>query len=322
MSAPVAVGVQLPTTDGFGIGYADLRTVARVAEDVGLDSGWIGDHFSFTSPVVESFIAAATVAAVTERLRIGFGVLIAPLRHPGWLAKQVSSLQVVSQNRTILGLGVGGEFEPEWRALGVKTSERRQRMETTLYAIRDLLSGRTAILPAPYDSEVPPLTPHGDVPPLWVGGRGEAALERAVRHEVGWMGLWLDPLALRSRLVRLREIASMQQRPVPRVGAEVLVDVTDAPDRGRSRMSEYMEKIYGIPFERLERYSVGGTEDEVTERLGALIAEGLDTLVLLPTARDTAEALPALGRVAERLRAIPRETTAAAATQTVPPAGS
>lgn len=308
---PISLGVQLPTTDGFGVGYRDLRPVARLAEDVGFDSVWVGDHFSFTSPVVESFIAAATVAAATERIQIGFGVLVAPLRHPGWLAKQVSSLQVVSGNRVILGMGVGGEFPAEWQALGVPVSERRQRIETTLEAIRDLLSGQTAVLHEPFNTKVPPLTPHGEIPPLWVGGRAEAALARAVRHDVGWIGVWLDPPKLRSRIGRLRELASTRQSPLPPVGAEVLVHVTGAADHGRAHMADFMEKIYGIPFEALERYCVGGDEEHVTERLTAMVAEGLDTLVLLPAVRDTAEALPALGRIAERLRSLsPVATTA------------
>jgi alkanesulfonate monooxygenase SsuD/methylene tetrahydromethanopterin reductase-like flavin-dependent oxidoreductase (luciferase family) len=301
--APISVGVQLPTTDGFAVGYRDLREVGRAAEDAGLDSAWIGDHFSFTSPVVESMVAGASVASPTKQPRIGFGVLVAPLRHPGWLAKQVSSLQVVSGNRMILGLGVGGEFPGEWAAVGVPISERRQRIETTLSAMRDMLSGRATTLGPPFDTEVPPLTPHGEVPPLWIGGRKDAALVRAVRHDTGWIGLWLDPPTLRARVERLAEIATDHRRATPPVGVEVLVHVTSAADEGRSQMSEFMQKIYGIPYERLERYCVGGSEDQVAARLAEMVAEGARNVVLIPAVRDTVEALPALGRIAERLRA-------------------
>jgi alkanesulfonate monooxygenase SsuD/methylene tetrahydromethanopterin reductase-like flavin-dependent oxidoreductase (luciferase family) len=140
------------------------------------------------------------------------------------------------------------------------------------------------------------------MPPLWIGGRTDAALARAVRHGVGWIGVWLDAPGLRSRAQRLRTLARDQQRPPPPLGAEVLVHVTDASDQGRAHMSEFMQKIYGIPYAKLERYCVGGDEDHVTERLAALINEGLDTVVFIPAVRNTAEALPALGRIAERLR--------------------
>jgi alkanesulfonate monooxygenase SsuD/methylene tetrahydromethanopterin reductase-like flavin-dependent oxidoreductase (luciferase family) len=141
------------------------------------------------------------------------------------------------------------------------------------------------------------------MPPLWIGGRKDAALARAIRHNAGWMGVWLDPPTLRTRLARLREIAAEHGRAIPPIGAEVLVHVTDAADQGRAQMSEFMQKIYGIPYERLERYCVGGDEKHVTARLDEMVAEGARTVVLIPAVRDTIEALPALGRIAERLRA-------------------
>lgn len=302
-SQAISVGVQLPTVDGFGTGYQDLRAVARAAEEAGLDSVWVGDHFSFRAPVVESFIAAATVAAVTDRIDIGFGVLIAPLRHPGWLAKQVSSLQVVSGGRVILGLGVGGEFPGEWAALGVPVSERGKRIEATLHALPGLLSGQTADLSAPWDATIPPLTPCHGMPRLWIGGRTEAALERAVRHRAGWLGVWLDPPALARRVRQLQDIAARLQRPDPPVAVEVLVHITDTSDRGERAMADFMESIYGIPFERLARFCVGGTEQAVAERLMQLVAEGLDTIVLIPAVRNSLGTLPALGRIAAQLRA-------------------
>jgi alkanesulfonate monooxygenase SsuD/methylene tetrahydromethanopterin reductase-like flavin-dependent oxidoreductase (luciferase family) len=302
-SQALSVGVQLPTTDGFGTGYQDLRAVARAAEDAGLDSVWIGDHFSFRAPVIESFIAAATVAAVTDRIDIGFGVLIAPLRHPGWIAKQVSSLQVVAGGRVILGLGVGGEFPGEWAALGVPISERGKRMEATLHALPGLLSGHTVDLAAPWHTTVPPLTPYLGMPRLWIGGRTETALERAARHGAGWLGLWLDPPALAKRVRQLQDIAARLEQPTPPIAAEVLVHITDAPDRGERAMADFMESIYGIPFERLARYCVGGTEHEVAERLIQLVAEGLQTIVLIPAVRNALRTLPALGRIAAQLRA-------------------
>jgi alkanesulfonate monooxygenase SsuD/methylene tetrahydromethanopterin reductase-like flavin-dependent oxidoreductase (luciferase family) len=299
----LSVGVQLPTTDPFRTGYQDLRAVARAAEEEGMDSVWIGDHFSFTVPVVESFVAAATVAAVTERIDIAFGVLVAPLRHPGWLAKQVSSLQVVSGGRVILGLGVGGEFAGEWTALGVAVCERGKRMEVTLDALPGLLSGQTVELAAPWSTTVPPLTPCFGMPPVWIGGRTEVALERAVRHRAGWLGVWLDPPTLAKRVRQLHETATRLERPTPPIAAEVLVHITDAPDRGMGAMAEFMESVYGIPFERLARFCVGGTEHEVAERLLTLVSEGLHTIVLIPAVRNSLHSLPALGRIAARLRA-------------------
>lgn len=296
------VGVQLPTTDGFGVGYVDVRIFARAAEDLGFDSIWVGDHFSFPAPVIESFVAATTVAAVTERVGVGFGVLLPALRHPGWIAKQLSSLQVVSGDRVSLGVGVGGEFPAEWAALGVPLSQRGARTDEFLRVLPSLMSGATTELGEPWNATVPPLTPHGKVPPLWVGGRKDVALRRAVRNGAGWLGVWLDAAGLAERAERLSDIAGELGQPVPPIGVEILVHPTEAADGGRAEMAAFMESIYGIPFERLEPYAVGGTEEEILGKIGRLVEAGATKLVMIPAVREPAVALPSLARIADRLR--------------------
>jgi hypothetical protein len=86
----------------------DVRPFARHVERLGLDSVFVGDHLISDRPLLDSVVTLATAAAVTERIRLGFGVMVVPLRHPAWVAKQVASLQHLSGNRVILGLGSGG----------------------------------------------------------------------------------------------------------------------------------------------------------------------------------------------------------------------
>lgn len=298
----LAVGLQLPTTDGFRVGYQDLRRIAAMAEDTGFDSVWVGDHFSFPAPVIESFVAATTAAAATKRVGVGFGVLLAAMRHPGWLAKQISSLQVVSDDRVILGVGVGGEFPDEWEALGVPIKRRGALTDEILDCLPGLLSGQPTQLGPPWDALVPPLTPFGRVPDLWVGGRKDVALRRAVRTGGGWLGVWLDAPALAERTVRLHEIAAEMGRPTPPVATEVLVHPTSAADGGQQEMKEFMEGVYGVPYERVQRYCLGGDEDALVQGVQTLVDEGVQTVILIPAVRDVVSALPSLSRVAERLR--------------------
>jgi alkanesulfonate monooxygenase SsuD/methylene tetrahydromethanopterin reductase-like flavin-dependent oxidoreductase (luciferase family) len=118
------VGVLLPTVDGFRAGAWDIRSFARRAEDLGFDSLWVADHLVFDAPILESVVAAATAAAVTERITIGFGVMQVALRHPAWTAKQLAALQVVSGNGIEFGVRVGASFSAEWSAVGVRLRER------------------------------------------------------------------------------------------------------------------------------------------------------------------------------------------------------
>lgn len=300
------IGVQLPTTDGFLVGYGDLRRVASTAEELGFDGLWVGDHFSFNAPVLEAVVAASTVAAVTEHVTIGFGVLIAALRHPGWVAKQLSSLQVVSRDRVELGVGVGGEFAGEWAAVGVPVSERGTRTDEFLRHLPALLTGQAADLGPPWQAHIPPLQPHGVVPPLWIGGRGDVSLRRAVRHGAGWLGVWVDEARVATATGRLAELAEEAGVEPPRVGFEVLVHPEADVDHGHAQMASFMEQIYGIPYERVSKYTIAGDEDRIIERLQPIVDLGVDTIVLIPAVRDPLSVLPALSRIAQGLRVMRR----------------
>jgi alkanesulfonate monooxygenase SsuD/methylene tetrahydromethanopterin reductase-like flavin-dependent oxidoreductase (luciferase family) len=92
-------------------GVLDL---ARSVEAAGFDSIWVGDHVSFYVPILESLTLLSFVAGVTERVRLGTGVYLLPLRHPTTTAKVSATLDVLSAGRLTLGVGVGGEFPPEF----------------------------------------------------------------------------------------------------------------------------------------------------------------------------------------------------------------
>ena len=96
-----------------------VMAVARRVEASGFDSIWVGDHISFYVPILESLTLLSFVAGVTERVRLGSGVYLLPLRHPTITAKVAATLDVLSGGRLDLGVGVGGEFPPEFEASGV-----------------------------------------------------------------------------------------------------------------------------------------------------------------------------------------------------------
>lgn len=299
----VSIGIQLPTTDGFGAGCADIGAAARAAETAAFDSVWVGDHFSFHAPVIESIVAATVAVATTRVIKVGFGVLLPAMRHPGWLAKQLSSLQAVSRDRLVLGIGVGGEFPAEWAAVGVPQRERGTRTDAFLDALPSLLGGITTRLGPPWNAVVPPLLPTGAMPEVWVGGRSDAALRRAVRFGAGWLGVWMGERQIRRRIERLRALAEESGAATPPVGCSVLVHIDADEERGHHEMASFMQSIYRLPYERLRPFTVTGDEQAAAGRLRSLIDAGVVNLVLLPTGRDPAERTDQLSRVAARLRA-------------------
>ena len=117
-----------------------LHRRARLAEDAGFESLWVGDHVALPfggadppdEPRLEAVVALSHLAAVTSRVRLAFGLLVLPQRQPVLLAKQVSSIDVLSKGRLIVGIGVG-YVEPELRALGASLADRGARTDEYLW---------------------------------------------------------------------------------------------------------------------------------------------------------------------------------------------
>ena len=121
MPAPV-MGVILPTMAERRTPIADIVSAARHAEDLGFESAWVVDQLVAGTgvPFIDSTVALSAAAGATSRIRLGYGVMILPLRPVVWAAKQVASLQAVSGDRVLLGVGVGGDrHDLSWDAVGV-----------------------------------------------------------------------------------------------------------------------------------------------------------------------------------------------------------
>ena len=110
---------------GDNVAPETLARRARLAEDAGFESLWVGDHIALPAdapddprePRLEAVVALSHLAAVTTRIRLGFGVIVLPQRQPVLLAKQIASIDVLSAGRLTIGFGVG-YVEAEFRAMG------------------------------------------------------------------------------------------------------------------------------------------------------------------------------------------------------------
>ncbi|MGF7236399.1 MAG: LLM class flavin-dependent oxidoreductase, partial [Frankia sp.] len=124
----IEIGVMLPTStpDPARPIMGDVRASARFAEEVGLDSIWSTDHLVASAPMLDSTVVLAVAAAVTDRITLGFNVMLLALRPVAWAAKQVTTLQYVSGNRLVLGVGTGNPAHGDigWRAAGMSYRDR------------------------------------------------------------------------------------------------------------------------------------------------------------------------------------------------------
>ena len=229
---------------------ATLTRLARLAEDAGFEGLWVGDHIALpaddtTHPAtevrLEAMVALTHLAAVTTRVRLGFGVLVLPQRQPVLLAKQLSTLDYLSGGRLTVGVG-GGWVEPELNALGVTLSTRAARVDEYLAAMRALwaeevpsFTGEFVAFDGVMQRPLPVQRPH---PPLVVGGHAPAALRRAVRHGNGWYGWDLDVDATAAALADLRAATQRHDRPAALGDLEITITPPAVPDLDTVRRYE------------------------------------------------------------------------------------
>src|ERR671918_1880222 len=184
--------------------------IAALAERLGYDSLWAGEHVVVPSPrvapspmepdepMLDPLVALAHVAAHTERISLGTGVIILPQRNPLVLAKQVASLDVLSGGRLILGIGVA-YLEAEMRAIGVPMEGRGARADEYLAAMRALWEEEAPAYEGRHvDFEGVDAHPRPVQRPLpvVVGGHTPAAHRRAARGADGWYGFMVGLRAM------------------------------------------------------------------------------------------------------------------------------
>lgn len=258
---------------------------------------WLGDHLFFRKPHVECVTALALIAGATSRIRLSPGVLLPALRNPVLLAKQLTTLAVMSGERLEVGVGVGGEYPPEWTALGVDRSQRGALVDDFLDVLAAFQSGEPVRLTGRRVSvDAPAMEPLPATPiPLWIGGRSDAALARAERADAGWLALW----ASSNRLA-----AVAQEHPSRPIGVVLYVDVSKlVPGVDVGTAEAYIRRSYNLGLSDVERWIVSGSRAQFLDQLVGYAAVA-DQLVLHPMVADASVAIDPLGEIINECRAI------------------
>jgi probable F420-dependent oxidoreductase len=231
-----------------------VKACAQIAERTGFDGLFFSDHLAVPPDQTEGsmgrYLDALTtlsfLAGITERIRLGVSVLILPYRPAVLTAKQIATVQELSGGRMILGTGVGwmkGEFE----ALGVDIRMRGALTTETLRVIHHLFESDAA----PYSGKLvsfPPFVflPRPQRPPIWVGGSGPNAIERAVRFGDGWHPM-LPAAELKNAVATLHEKTRAANRGQLEIVVRRGLKLEDlSADRERLRADEQAGATYFI----------------------------------------------------------------------------
>ena len=240
------LNAMFPTRD-IGSDPARIRDWAQAAEDLGFAYIEVPDHvFGATArdgwtprydekdPFHETFVTLGFLAAVTKTIRLSSGILIAPQRQTGVIAKQAAEVDLLSGGRFRLGIGVG--WNPvEYEALGADWQTRGARQAEQIEVLRALWSGE----PTDYNGRFHNLKGVNIVPPpvqrpipIWLGGYSDAVVKRAARLGDGWMPIIEPNDEARQKLAMLREEISNHGRDPGKFGIEGWLRMYDAdPDR-------------------------------------------------------------------------------------------
>ncbi len=197
------LAVEFPSLS-YRWGPEGVIQLAKTVEDAGYDQLDMFDHvvmgfptenrpapmYPPQMPIMEAIVMLAFVASATSRIGLGTEVLVLPQRNPTLTAKQISTLDTLSDGRVRLGIGVGWQ-ESEFEALGEAFGNRGKRMDEMIQLLRSYWSEESVSMDTEYYQfeaiAMEPKPPQGKDLPIWIGGFAEAALRRAGQLGDGWL---------------------------------------------------------------------------------------------------------------------------------------
>ncbi|MFE9451486.1 LLM class F420-dependent oxidoreductase [Streptomyces sp. NPDC006739] len=302
------LGLSLPQNRQYDIGR-DVPDVARAAERIGYDSLWVYERALYPEPagqglygieglpwpdayrgVADPLVTLALAAAVTERVRLGSSVLVAPLHQPFQLAKAFASLDAASGGRVVAGFGTGWSLD-EYAASGVRPIAERGKVLDEIIEVCRAVWGPD---PVRYDGRLTKIESAvvGPKParpiPILLAASNKKALTRLVDHADGWLPVGTGVEQLATQWQRVQDLAAERGRKEPietvlRVNAVHTAKPYDAPDRA--------------PFQ--------GSPDQIVEDLVTHAAIGLEEILvdLQTTPRDGRELQDVAAEVYEKARA-------------------
>jgi alkanesulfonate monooxygenase SsuD/methylene tetrahydromethanopterin reductase-like flavin-dependent oxidoreductase (luciferase family) len=285
-------GIYLPVSYPRGVPpVAEVVGYAAEAEELGFDDLWVGDHLLWRTPMPDPLTMLAALATRTSRIGLGINVFQLGLRPAIVSARMLGTLWWLTGGRLHLGVGVGGDLLPELAAVGLSKEGRGKRLDRSLSELREwwALEGEHEVAPRP-DGHLP----------LWIGGRSDATLLRAIRERAdAFSAHMVTPDQLSKVRDRLETLAREAGVPAPRTAVTVMVDMERPGAEGEG--DAFLAAHYGDAGEKVSRYVVRGDSVRCAEGVAAFAAVA-DHVILLPVAFDPRPRLGALHELVEAVR--------------------
>jgi probable F420-dependent oxidoreductase len=256
---------------------------AKRCEAMGCQSMWTIDRIAYDN--LEPLTVLAAAAGVTQKIRLGTSVLLGNLRHASHVAKIVSTLDFISNGRVTLGLGFGSR-ESDYKAVEIPFEHRGSRAVEQVQLMKRLWSEDSVTFKGKFynveNLSVGPKPIQKPHPPIWTGGSAEVALKRA--------GTWADGFICGSSAIpefpstweKIADYARAAGRDPNRIRKAGLTFMAIHDDQSKAirAVEDYVMRYYGRLRADVADTSLVGSPAAVTERIGAFLSKGLDTLII------------------------------------------
>lgn len=290
MANEVSCGIELPQVFLDGpVDMEHIRKFAVRAETLGYDSLWLQERIIGDFTMLEPVTLLSYVAAITSKLRLGTSVILLPLRNPIQLAKAYSTLDVMSDGRAIIGVGLGGgHLGSHEDVFGYTREGRVTRFTEAVQVMKILWTEPKASFQGRYwnfkDISMEPKPVQKPRLPIIFGGHHENALRRAVKYADGWMGAGSSSSGSFVReSARIREMLAEAKRDAAtfHFAKRVYLAVDNDEARGERRIREWFAGRYKNG-DLGPKVSIWGSAAKCTEKIQEIVKAGAQQIVFNP----------------------------------------
>jgi len=270
------------------------------AEALGFESLWAWDHVILgvepSFPILDAVGTLTAIAARTEKIKLGTGVLVLPLRNPTVAAKAIGTLDVISKGRLILGVAAGW-YAREFDAVGVPFKQRGRLFERNLDILMRLWTEERATLKVDEfnlrEAVMVPRTAQRPRPPILIGGYVDAVLKRAGTVGDGWLTYFYTPESFTKSWQKVQAFAKEAGRDPSKLTATNQLAIYVGRNRAETEkdMRHWLSTEWDTAAwsESTIEHAIHGSAEECIEQLRAHVKTGVDRIILIPYRYEPAQ---------------------------------
>ena len=281
----IRIGIQLGQWPSRDLQPAAVHELVDYFEALDVDSIWVSDRLVSSALTLEPITFLTFIAGRLKNMKLGTSTLVLPTRNPIVLAKELATLDFLSQGRLFPAIGLGGEESRDLQAVGVNKKERAGRADEMIVLMRKLWTEEKVTFSGKYfsveDATITPRPWQKNGPPIWIGGRSEAALRRTGRLGDGWLVSSVSPAEVEAGIKTIRRHAAEANRIVPEDHYGVLMPFffADSAEQAFELAGRTIRPRTDLP---MSAFTAFGAPAQVRAKVQSYIAAGATKFVMRP----------------------------------------